>query len=163
MLGCGVGSGAEQIATLDCLFPLLTNVIYWLILFSGTVALVMLIVSGIRFITSGGDAKTVEAAKKAITYAILGLLIVFLSFFILNTIAYVTNVACIRNSANGTVSLTNPFQSCGSGGVSESANRCAAGSSCESACASSETTVAGSCFTRDGFVGVCCEPRRGGR
>lgn len=100
-------------ATLDCIFPLITNIIYWLILFSGTVALVMIIVSGIRFITSGGDAKTVETTKKALTYAILGLLLVFLSFFILNTIAYITNVACIKDSANGIVSLTNPFQACG--------------------------------------------------
>lgn len=110
MLGCY--APGTTVATLDCIFPLITNVIYWLILFSGTVALVMIIVSGIRFITSGGDAKTVESAKKGLTYAILGLLLVFLSFFILNTVAYITNVACIKDSATGSVSLTNPFQAC---------------------------------------------------
>jgi predicted small integral membrane protein len=97
MLGCGSGSGANQVATLDCIFPLFANLIYWLLLFSGTVSIVMIILSGIRLIVSGGEAKTVETAKKSMTYAILGLLLVFLSFMILNAIAYVTGVACLKD------------------------------------------------------------------
>jgi len=106
MLGCGVGSEANQVATLDCIVPLVTTLIYWLIFFSGTIALGIIIVSGIRFITSGGDAKTVETTKKAITYAILGLLMVFLSFLILNTIAYVTHVGCLADITKGQFGFT---------------------------------------------------------
>jgi len=45
MLGCGV-SGVNQVATLDCIFPLMTNLIYWFLLFSGTVAIALIILSG---------------------------------------------------------------------------------------------------------------------
>jgi hypothetical protein len=107
---CGYGAGPSRVATLDCVFPLGANLIYWLLVFSGTVALVIIIISGIRFITSGGDAKTVEIAKKSMTFAVLGLLLVFLSFFIINVIAFVTNVACIKNFWD--VASAFPFQSC---------------------------------------------------
>lgn len=110
MLGCGVGEGANQVATLNCIFPLLTNIVYWAITFSGTVALIIIIISGIRLITSGGDAKTVETAKKSLALALAGLLIVFLSFLIINTIAYFTNVPCIAQTSKGLPAF--PFQQC---------------------------------------------------
>jgi len=102
--------GVNGVATLDCIFPLIANLIYWLFLFSGTISLIIIIVSGLRFITSGGDSKSVDTAKKSMTYAVMGLLLVFLAFFILNVIAYVTNMACIRNFERA-FSAT-PFQSC---------------------------------------------------
>ena len=138
MLGCGDKNvvPGTTVATLNCVFPLLANLIYWLILFSGTVSLIVIIISGLRFITSGGEAKSVETAKKSMTYAILGLLLVFLAFLILNTIAYVTNVACLSDITKGIPS----FQSCGSttssgsGGVACSSSNpggsCPAGQTC---------------------------------
>ena len=96
-------------ATLDCVFPLFANLIYWLLVFSGTVALVVIIISGIRLITSGGEAKTIETAKKAITWALLGLLLVFFAFMILNVIGYVTGVTCLDIN-----NLNKGFQSCSS-------------------------------------------------
>jgi len=97
MLGCGVNG----VATLDCVFPLLSTLIYWLLVFSGTVCLIVIIISGIRFIISGGEAKSVETAKKTMTYALLGLLLVFLAFMILNVIAYVTGVPCLGDILRG--------------------------------------------------------------
>lgn len=90
-----VGCGENGVATLDCIFPLATTIIYWALIFGGIVALFMIIFGGIRFITSGGDQKTVDTGKKTITYAIVGLILVFLSFFILNLISYITHVACL--------------------------------------------------------------------
>jgi hypothetical protein len=114
MLGCGSGG----VATINCIFPLMTNIIYWLLFFSGAVALVIIILSGIRFIVSGGESKSVETAKKSMTYAVFGLLLVFLAFLIINVIAFVTGVACIKGAADGSsVSLIAPFQTC-EGGVS---------------------------------------------
>lgn len=89
--------GANGVATIDCVFPLMANLIYWLLVFSGTVSLIIIIISGLRFIVSGGESKSVETAKKTMTFAVLGLLLIFLSFFILNIIAYVTNVACLKD------------------------------------------------------------------
>lgn len=50
------------------------------------IALGFLIWGGIKWITSGGDKSGVEAARNQIIAAIIGLIIVFLAFFILNLI-----------------------------------------------------------------------------
>ncbi len=47
-------------------------------------AVVMIIVSGIRMITSGGNQEAVSNARKRITSAIIGLVIVALSWTIIN-------------------------------------------------------------------------------
>lgn len=57
-----------------------------LFIVAAVLAIIFLILGGIRWITSGGDPKGVEAARKQITYAIIGLIIVFLAFLIVNTI-----------------------------------------------------------------------------
>jgi len=50
------------------------------------IALLFLLWGGIKWITSGGDKAGVEAARSQIIAAIVGLIIVFLSFFILNLV-----------------------------------------------------------------------------
>lgn len=50
------------------------------------IALFFLIYGGIKWITSGGDKGGVEAARNQIIAAVIGLIIVFLSFFILNLV-----------------------------------------------------------------------------
>lgn len=49
-------------------------------------ALLFLIFGGFKWITSGGDKAGIEGARKTITYSIIGLIIVFLSYFIVNII-----------------------------------------------------------------------------
>lgn len=96
MNGCEVTSGTDKIMTLSCIFPIIANLVYWAIGMAGTVALVMIIFAGYQFLFSGGDAKSVDGARKTLTYAILGLVLIFLSFFILNFIATVTGVGCLN-------------------------------------------------------------------
>ena len=50
------------------------------------VALFFLIWGGIKWITSGGDKGGVESARNQIVAAVIGLVIVFLAFFILNLV-----------------------------------------------------------------------------
>ena len=50
------------------------------------VALLFLVWGGIKWITSGGDKAGVETARNQIIAAIIGLIIVFLAFFILNLV-----------------------------------------------------------------------------
>lgn len=50
------------------------------------IALFFLIWGGIKWITSGGDKAGVETARNQIIAAIIGLIIVFLAFFILNLV-----------------------------------------------------------------------------
>ncbi|OGH10765.1 MAG: hypothetical protein A3B38_03625 [Candidatus Levybacteria bacterium RIFCSPLOWO2_01_FULL_36_13] len=85
----------EGVATLSCIPDILKVVIFWALVFAGTVALFLMIFAGIRFINSGGDPKAADTARKTFTYTILGLLVIILSFFILNLISTITNVPCI--------------------------------------------------------------------
>jgi hypothetical protein len=52
----------------------------------------MLIVGGFKYLTAGGEAPAVESARKTITYAIAGLVLVALSFLILRFIYAFTGV-----------------------------------------------------------------------
>jgi hypothetical protein len=45
----------------------------------GVVAVIMIIVGGLKYITSGGDSSNITGAKNTILYAIVGLIIVALS------------------------------------------------------------------------------------
>ncbi len=93
---CSVNTPAGKIPTLECAFLLIQTIISWLLTFAGVVALVLIIYSGIKLISSGGDPKQIEGAKKILTYAIIGLFVVLLSFAIINLIAYATGVSCIK-------------------------------------------------------------------
>ncbi len=56
------------------------------------IALLWLIIGGIKWITSSGDSSKVEAARNQIIAAVIGLVVVFLSFFILNVLLTVFGV-----------------------------------------------------------------------
>lgn len=48
----------------------------------GVVAVIMIVIGGFRYITSGGSSDSITAAKNTIIYAIIGLVIVALAQFI---------------------------------------------------------------------------------
>jgi cytochrome bd-type quinol oxidase subunit 2 len=58
---------------------LLTEIINVFSVIVGVVAVIMIIVGGFRYITSGGASDKVTSAKNTILYAIIGLIIVALS------------------------------------------------------------------------------------
>ncbi len=49
----------------------------------GVLVVIYLIMGGFRYITAGGDEKKVEVAKKTITNAIIGLIVILLAFAIM--------------------------------------------------------------------------------
>lgn len=57
-----------------------------LLVIVGVVALITLIMGGIRYLSSGGDQKAVAGARKQIEAAIIGLVITFLSFMIIRIV-----------------------------------------------------------------------------
>jgi hypothetical protein len=50
----------------------------------GAVAVIMIILGGIRYTISMGDAKNVEAAKNTILYSVVGLVVALLAYAIVN-------------------------------------------------------------------------------
>ncbi|MCL5970204.1 MAG: pilin [Patescibacteria group bacterium] len=67
--------------------PFVGNVVLLLFVIAVLIALGFLIWGGIKWITSGGDKSGVESARNHIVAAIVGLVIVFLAFFIVNIVA----------------------------------------------------------------------------
>ena len=49
----------------------------------GVAAVVMIIISGLKYTTSGGDSSSVSSAKRSLLYAVIGLVIVALTQFII--------------------------------------------------------------------------------
>lgn len=90
-------SSPEGAATLSCLPSLMQVVVFWALAFAGVVALFLVIYSGYKFLTSGGDPKAVDGARKTLTYGILGFVLILLSFLIIDVIAQVTEASCITN------------------------------------------------------------------
>lgn len=90
--GCLIGGNSKQVATLDCLPIIITNIVTVLLVLAGIVAVFMIIYSGLKFVTSGGDAKQAEGARKTLTFAVIGLVVVMLVFVIVPAIASVTGI-----------------------------------------------------------------------
>lgn len=53
-----------------------------LITVAGAIAVIIIIIAGIRYITSSGEASQVKQAKDAILYSVIGLIFVILAFAI---------------------------------------------------------------------------------
>jgi len=84
-------------ATFNCIPTLFENIVTVAIYFSGIVALFFILYASIRFIFSNADPKKFENARQTLVYALVGLLIVLLSFFAISLISYITGVGCIQS------------------------------------------------------------------
>ncbi len=65
---------------------LLNNVIDAILQIVGVIAVAMIVYGGIQYMISGGEEKKLESAKKTITYAVVGLVVVILAGAIINFI-----------------------------------------------------------------------------
>jgi len=82
------------IATLRCVPIALSAIISWAMVLSGIVAVFLIVFSGLKFMTSGGDPEKVSGARKTMTFAVLGLILILLSFVALKVISNLTGVQC---------------------------------------------------------------------
>lgn len=76
---CAKGNG--QGTDLNNVFKTVANIMLFLV---GAIAVIMLIVGGLRYVTSGGDQTAVTSAKNTILYAIVGIVVAFLAFAAVN-------------------------------------------------------------------------------
>jgi hypothetical protein len=82
--GVDAARGSGMPATLFGDGGVITTITNTLLFVVGALAVIMIIVGGIRYATSGGNASNVTAAKNTILYAIVGLIIAFLAFAAVN-------------------------------------------------------------------------------
>ncbi len=64
------------------------GLISFIFVLAAIIALIFLLIGGIRWITSGGDKSNIEGARDSIIAAIVGLVIIFLSYVILNVVLH---------------------------------------------------------------------------
>ncbi len=85
---CGVtgsgGTGAKnQGAQVAKTLQVVVNI---LLFFVGAFAVIMIVIAGFRFVSANGDANTVSSARNTIMYAVIGLVVAYLAYALVNFI-----------------------------------------------------------------------------
>jgi cytochrome bd-type quinol oxidase subunit 2 len=65
---------------------LILRIVDFFLLFLGLIAVIMIIYGGVTYVTAAGNEEKVGKAKKIIMYAIIGIVIVLISFALVNTV-----------------------------------------------------------------------------
>jgi hypothetical protein len=81
----GAGSGAD----LGGQIKIVVNILLFIL---GAIAVIMIVVGGIRYTTSGGDSSGITGAKNTILYAVIGLVVAVMAYAIVNFVlgAFIT-------------------------------------------------------------------------
>ena len=78
----------DAIPTLQCLESIFNNALKAIFALAGVVAFIVLVMGGFKYITAGGDEKAVGEARKMLTGAITGLLLVVAVWGLLSILSY---------------------------------------------------------------------------
>lgn len=79
------------------IFGSIVDIMLYLI---GAIAVVMIIIGGLRYVISGGNATSVTAAKNTILYAIVGIVVALLAYAIIDFV-----LSALESSEAGTAGL----------------------------------------------------------
>lgn len=71
---------------------IISGLIPWIFYLAGFALLLMLVFGGFQLLTSGGDKAAVEAAKKRITNAVVGFVIIFASYWIVQLVGKILGI-----------------------------------------------------------------------
>jgi len=63
---------------------LLKKIVNLLLYVIGAVAVIMIVVGGIKYVVSNGDSSAVTSAKNTIFYAVIGIVVAILAYAIVN-------------------------------------------------------------------------------
>jgi Type IV secretion system pilin len=75
--GAKCAQGNSQDGSLTNVFKTVVNILLFLV---GAIAVIMLVIGGLRYVTSNGDQNAVTGAKNTIMYAIIGIVVAFLAY-----------------------------------------------------------------------------------
>jgi len=81
-LGTDSENSARQVAV---------TVINFILFFLGLTGIAVIIFAGFKYVTAGGDDTQRESAKNIITYTAVGIVIIFISFALVNTLLTAAN------------------------------------------------------------------------
>jgi len=88
----GLEGPNKDVASIASLTTLFKNAVTGITAFVGVVLFIVIVMAGFTYLFSGGDAKQLEKAKNAFTYAIIGLVVIVSAYLILQLIGLFTGV-----------------------------------------------------------------------
>jgi hypothetical protein len=74
-------TGGKNATPVETRIKTIVNMILYIL---GAIAVIMIVIGGVRYTTSGGDAGGVSGAKNTILYAVVGLVIAIMAYAIVN-------------------------------------------------------------------------------
>jgi len=86
VLDAGVKAAPGTINANTSVGSLITFFVAFVIVLATLLALVMIVIGAVQWITSGGDKAKVDAARNHIIAAVIGLVVIALSFVIINVV-----------------------------------------------------------------------------
>lgn len=79
-------SPTSQFTEKNLITKLLSDILPVILTLAGFVTVAVIIISGIQFVTSGGNPEAAAAARGRLTFAIIGFVIIILAFAILQIV-----------------------------------------------------------------------------
>ena len=90
----------SQLTPINNIISVVRNAIRFILLIAFVLAFVFLIIGGIRWITAGGDEKAVGSARGMITAALIGLVVVLVSYALIVLVETFFGVQIISGNVN---------------------------------------------------------------
>lgn len=79
-------TGGGSVSSQGGLYGIVYRFLVFLLSIVGTVAIISVVIAGIIYLTSAGDEKRIETAKKTITYSIAGIVVAFSALIIVKQV-----------------------------------------------------------------------------
>lgn len=73
--------GGDDSATLESNFKTIVNILLYIL---GAIAVIMIVIGGVRYTTSNGDQSNIKAGKDIILYSVIGLIVAIMAYAIVN-------------------------------------------------------------------------------
>ena len=90
-VSAGAGAAQGSLGTFD-VATIIKTVTNTLIFFIGAISVIVIIVAGLRYVVSGGNAASVQGAKNTLLYAIVGLVVSISAYAIVNYVLTAFNI-----------------------------------------------------------------------
>ena len=76
-----VKTGGSNSGSVNAILRVVTNTLLFII---GAVAVVMIVLGGLKYVTSNGDSNSVQSAKNTILYSVIGLVVAVAAYAIVD-------------------------------------------------------------------------------
>ena len=79
----GVPTGTGLPETND-LSDIIINIMNWLLVIVGVIAIIAFVISGILYLTAAGDSNQIDGAKTAMTWSIVGVIVALMGYVVIS-------------------------------------------------------------------------------